>query len=115
MSKTIEEKSATPRPKRCGKYAPGHEVHWIPGIRFAGENKESVFILFGEDESIELHWLGWRKRYFNHELARLKAVVQNHGQANVGLNVQRSLLYVSTSSNSSYVFYLSQEPICECD
>lgn len=74
---------AIPLPKSCGLYLPGHEVHWIQGIHSSdpGERPpvpgrileirdEGTVIVQLQDRALEL---------WNHDPARLTAVVAQHG------------------------------------
>lgn len=113
MSKKINEMLDAPLPVRCGLYTPGHEVHWIPGIRFVGEPRSRATVEFHENGSLVLFWQGPALTYYNHDLERIQKLVQIHGQGSISFNLQRSLLYVE-NGKGSYVFYLSSVPIEKC-
>ena len=113
MSKKMKEMLEAPLPVRCGLYTPGHEVHWIPGIRFVGEPRFRATVEFHEGEQLVLFWQGPALTYYNHDLGRIQKIVEIYGQANISFNLQRSLLYVDHGEGSN-VFYLSSVPLEKC-
>lgn len=109
---TFDEMLEIPKPIRCGKFTPGHEVHWIPVTRFAGERRLPATVRF-EDGRILLYWFGPDAIFYNHELDRIRKVVELYGQANISFNPLRKLLYIKGKHNSSAVFYLAEEPLSD--
>jgi hypothetical protein len=97
-----------PAPRRCGLYLPGHEVHWIQGLR-CGNDLESpridgTLISIEADGTIVLKVDGRTERAWNHEpnrLAVLAARVENH----VTLQRRWGALRVP-SPRGAYVFYI---------
>jgi hypothetical protein len=101
-------------PVRCGKYSPGHEVHWIPGIRFSGEERVPASIIFEDYTTILVSTGSSSTRYFNHEVTRLAAAAERFGMEGVSINLKRKMLYVKSSDDSFLVFNLTTEQITTC-
>jgi hypothetical protein len=114
MSNTMKEMLTTPEPKRCGEYSSGHEVHWIPAIKFSAEERYPATVSIGTGDSLVVHWIGPDLLYFNHDLERLRQICLIQGQRNISLNVKRSLLYIEHGVSGAYVFSLSTNEINPC-
>lgn len=100
-------------PRNCGDYSPGHEVHFIPAIRFAGEQRVSVALdIVGK--AIIIGGNGNERIYFNHQIDRIQEAISSCGVDKVSMNVKRLMLYVQSSDSSSFVFNLSKLPIGNC-
>jgi hypothetical protein len=77
---------ATPEfpPRFCGLYLPGHEVHWIQGLKFSDldhPRTEGALIDVGDDGIIVVEFDDGIRRFWNHEPLRLEhfaARVNNH-------------------------------------
>jgi len=111
MSNTMKEMLTTLEPKRCGGYSSGHEVHWIPAIKFSAEEKYPATVSIGTGDSLVVHWIGPDLLYFNHDLERLRKICLIQGQRHISLDPQHSLLYSSHGNSGSYVFNLSNSPL----
>jgi hypothetical protein len=114
MSKTMKEMLSTPEPKRCGDYSPGHEVHWIPAIKFSPEERYPGTVSIGTGDSLVVHWIGPDLQYFTHDLERLRRICLIQGQQSISLNPKRSLLYIEHGVSGAYVFNLSTNVISPC-
>jgi hypothetical protein len=85
--------TALPPVRDCEQYAPGHSVHWIQARLTWLEPLAHVAVEVVEIANTQLvvsdaHGL---RRFWNHDLRRLRAVVDKHGPhgALVGYNVLR--------------------------
>lgn len=61
-------------PRLCGLYSPGHEVHWIPGIRSAGtiyDEQNRCRLVGVEGELLIVKARDRYRCYWNHEMERL--------------------------------------------
>lgn len=110
MSKTIIEMLTLEQPKRCGRYSPGHEVHWIPGIRFADEPRLPATIEVAAEGYLLVHWIGPTLRFYNHESSRIRRAIEIYGQKSVSINLQRLLLYIASEQKTALVFNLGSKP-----
>ena len=115
MSNTMKEMLTTLEPKRCGGYSSGHEVHWIPAIKFSAEERYPGTVSIATGDSFVFHWIGPDLLYFNHDLERLRQICLIQGQKNVSINAKRSLLYIQHGNSGAYVFNLATSPIETCN
>jgi hypothetical protein len=74
-----------PWPIRCALYSPGHNVHWMPGLRVANDRAEEpswegrVTLQEGVWLTVEAQY-GSTRRYAHHDPERLRAaLVRSHG------------------------------------
>jgi hypothetical protein len=95
-----------PAPRRCGYYHPGHEVHWIQGLR-SGQPTEvppvpGRLLSVSDDGTVVVEAGGETVRLWNHEPERLRLLVA----ANDGVvSVQPGWSLLRTrSDDGSYCF-----------
>ena len=76
---------AIPPPKSCGLYLPGHEVHWIQGIHSNDPGEAPPIpccvLEVNDDGTIAVDVEGSRLELWNHDPARLSAIVDQYGDA----------------------------------
>lgn len=72
-----------PRPKSCGLYLPGHEVHWIQGLHSSDPGETPPvpcrILEIRDDGTVVIGISGERLELWNHDPARLRALVEARG------------------------------------
>lgn len=72
-----------PRPKCCGLYLPGHEVHWIQGIHSNDRGETPPVpcrvLEIRDDGTVVVDLCGERLELWSHDPVRLQALVDAHG------------------------------------
>jgi hypothetical protein len=97
-------------PRRCGLFTPGHEVHWIQGLR-AGNDVESPrvqgrLVSAEADGLIRIDLKGEVRTFWNHEPDRLEMVAARNANR---VEVQWRWRVLRVPSNSgAYLFYLAE-------
>jgi hypothetical protein len=87
-------------PRHCGLYKPGHEVHWIQGLRYRDPEHPLVpgtLVEVGEDGIIAVEFADGVRRFWNHEPQRLRDIVAT-ADNRVGLQERWGLLGIPTKS-----------------
>ena len=104
--------SPTPLPVRCGSFKPGHEVHWIQGLRSAedDENRPLPGRLLEVDDAgrVVVEVAGDRIEFWNHEPARLMTLVDRNEGA---ILVQERWSLLKTRSSDGHVCF----SVCRID
>lgn len=95
-------------PRRCGLYLPGHEVHWIHGLRCGNDlespRMDATLISVEGDGTVVLAVKGRTSRAWNHEPDRL-AVLAARVDNRVILQPRWRALRVP-SRDGAYIFYI---------
>lgn len=96
-------------PRQCGLYLPGHEVHWVQGLRSANDIETSPvqghLVAVEDDGTIVFKVGGTIERAWNHEPQRIAAFAAKSG-GRVILRRSWGILGVPHGDSGNYLFYI---------
>ncbi len=97
-------------PRKCGLYLPGHEVHWIQGLRSGNDTEnpreEGNLIAVKDDGTIVFKVDGNIERAWNHQPQRIAALADRFRGGRVILHRRWGLLGVPHGDSGTYMFYI---------
>lgn len=73
--------NSIPPVRDCARFAPGHSVHWIQARLVRTEPQESTAgeVVHVDDRYLVLAADDGLRRFVNHDLPRVRAIVSQHG------------------------------------